>query len=83
LTNQRAIKFGQNNSKVTNELSNGLYESIYTKVIYCKSVKEIRDKLQNIYEGDSKFKTTKIQTYRGEFEQLKMKEYENIASYFL
>jgi hypothetical protein len=80
LTNQRAIKFGQNNSKATNALLNGVYESIYTKVIYCKSAKEIWDKLQNIYEGDSKFKTTKLQTYRGEFEQLKMKEYENIVA---
>ena len=41
------------------------------------------DKLQNIYEGDSKFKSAKLQTYRGQFEQLKMKEYENIAAYFL
>jgi hypothetical protein len=62
---------------------NGLCESIYTKVIHCKSAKEIWDKLQNIYEGDSKVKATKLQTYRGQFEQLKMKEDENIEAYFL
>jgi hypothetical protein len=62
---------------------NGLGESIYTKVMHCKSAKEIWDKLQNIYEGDSKVKETKLQTYRGQFEQLKMKEDENIAAYFL
>jgi hypothetical protein len=45
--------------------------------------KEIWDKLQNVYEGDAKVKATKLQTYRGQFEQLKMKEDENIASYFL
>ena len=56
---------------------------IFTKVAHCKSTKEIWDKLQNIYEGDSKFKVAKIQTYRGQFEQLKMKEDENIASYVL
>jgi hypothetical protein len=61
----------------------GLCESIYTKVRHCKSTKEIWDNLQNIYEGYSKFKETKLQTYKGQFEQLKMKEYENIASYFL
>jgi hypothetical protein len=82
-TNERAIKLGQNNSKATNALLNGLCESVYTKVIHCKSAKEIWDKLQNIYEGDSKVKETKLQTYRGQFEQLKMKEDENIAAYFL
>jgi hypothetical protein len=62
---------------------NGLSETIFTKVAHYKSTKEIWDKLQNIYEGDSKFKATKLQTYRGQFEQLKMKEDENIAAYFL
>ena len=62
---------------------NGLCDSVYVKVMHCKSAKEICDKLQNIYEGDEKVKESKIQTYRGQFEQLKMKEDENIASYFL
>jgi hypothetical protein len=83
LTNERAIKFGQNNSKATNALLNGLCEMVYTKVIHCNSAKEIWDKVQNIYEGDSKVKVAKLQTYRGQFEQLKMKEDENIATYFL
>ena len=39
------------------------------------------DKLQNIYEGDDKVKKEKLQTHRGQFESLKMKE-ANIASYF-
>jgi hypothetical protein len=77
------LKLGQNNSKATNALLNGLGESIFTKVAHCKSAKEIWDKLRNIYEGDSKVKATKLQTYRGQFEQLKMKEDENIAAYFL
>jgi hypothetical protein len=37
----------------------------------------------DIYEGDTKVKATKLQTYRGQFEQIKMKEDENIAAYFL
>jgi hypothetical protein len=45
--------------------------------------KEVWDKLRNIYERDTKFKEAKIQTYRGQFEQLKMKEDENIVAYFL
>ena len=82
-TNERAIKLGKNNSKATNALLNGVGEAIFTKVAHCKSTKEIWDKLQNIYEGDSKFKATKLQTYRGQFEQLKMKEDENNSNYFL
>jgi hypothetical protein len=82
-TNEKTMKLSQNNSKDTNALLNGLGESIYTKVVHCKSTKEIWDKLQNIYEGDSKFKAAKLQTYRGQFEQLKMKEDENIVDYFL
>jgi hypothetical protein len=53
------------------------------KLCIASSAKEIWDKLQNIYEGDAKVKETKLQTYRGQFEQLKMKEDENIATYFL
>jgi hypothetical protein len=77
------VKLSQNNSKAKNALLNSLSETIFTKVANCKSTKEIWDKLQNIYEGDSKFKSTKLQTYGGQFEQLKMKEDENIAAYFL
>ena len=82
-TNDKAVKLGQNNSKDTNALLNGLSEMIFTKVAHCKSTKEIWDKLRNIYEGDSKVKAAKIQTYKGQFEQLKMKEDVNIAAYIL
>jgi hypothetical protein len=71
------------NDKVVNPLLNGLSEIVFTKVSHCKSAKEIWDKVQNIYEGDSKFKATKLQTYRGQLQQLKMKEDENIVAYFL
>jgi uncharacterized lipoprotein YehR (DUF1307 family) len=45
--------------------------------------KEIWDKLQNIYEGDDKVKKAKLQTHRRQFESLKMKDEENVASYLL
>jgi hypothetical protein len=61
------VKLGQNNSKATNAFLNGLSETVFTKVSHCKSAKEIWDKLQNIYEGDTKVKVEKIQTYRGQF----------------
>jgi hypothetical protein len=62
---------------------NGLRNTVFTKVAHCKSAKEIWDKLQNIYEGDTKVKEAKLQTYRGQFKQLKMKEDEDMAAYFL
>jgi hypothetical protein len=54
------MKLGENNSKAINELLNGLSNTVFTKVAHCKSAKEIWDKLQNIYEGDSKVKVVKI-----------------------
>ena len=82
-TNDKAVKLDENNSKAKNALLNGLSDTVFTKVAHCKSAKEIWDKLQNIYEGDSKFKAANLHTYRGQFEQLKMKEDENIVAYFL
>ena len=41
------------------------------------------DKLKTIYEGDQKLREAKLQIFRAKFEQLKMNEDENIASYFL
>jgi hypothetical protein len=82
-TNDKAVKLGENNSKAINALLNGLSGTVFTKVAHCKFAKEICDKLRNIYEGDSKVKATKLQTYRGQFEQLKMKEDEDITGYFL
>ena len=69
--NDKVVKLGQNNSKATNVLMNGLSETIFTKVSHCKSAKEIWDKIQNIYEGDTKVKAAKLQTYRSQFETAK------------
>jgi ribosome-binding factor A len=77
------VKLGENNSKSKNALLNGLSDTVFTKVAHCKSAKEIWDKLRSIYEGDSKVKEAKLQSYRGQFEQLKMKKDEDIATYFL
>jgi hypothetical protein len=77
------VKLSENNSKAKNALLNGLSDTIFTKVAHCKSAKDIWDKIINIYEGDTKFKVAKLQTYRGQFEQLKIKEDKNIAAYFL
>jgi hypothetical protein len=72
------------NSKAINSILSGLTSSEFVKVMHCDSAKEIWDKLKNVYdEGDSKDKGAKIQNYIGQFEHLRMKEDEDIASYFL
>jgi hypothetical protein len=70
-TNDKVVKLGENNSKAKNALLNGFIDTVLTKVAHCKYAKDIWDKLRNIYEGDSKVKEAKLQTYRGQFEQLK------------
>ena len=64
----------EGNSKAMNAILSGLVESVFVKVMHCEYAKEIWDKLKNIYEGDEKVKGAKLQTYRRQFEHLKMKE---------
>ena len=66
-----------------NAILSGLTESVFVKVMHCETTKEIWDKLKSIYEGDEKVKGAKLWTYRGQFENLKMREDGNIAAYFL
>ena len=47
------------------------------------SAKEMWDKIQTTYEVDNKFKESKLQTYRGQFEHLRMNEDEDITDYIL
>jgi hypothetical protein len=76
-------KLNENNFRATNVILNGIEHPVFVKVMHRDSRKDIWDKIQNIYEGDAKVKGAKLQTYRGKFEKLKMKEYEDIAAYFL
>jgi uncharacterized lipoprotein YehR (DUF1307 family) len=60
-----------------------LQPTISSKVMGCCTAKEVWEKLKNIYEGDPKFKQVKLQRHRAEFENLKMNEKEDIATYLL
>jgi hypothetical protein len=80
MTDRDGKKLNENNSKAKNVILNGLDHLVYVKVMHCYSAKDIWDKLQNIYKGDAKVKGAKLQTYRGQFEQLKMKEDEDITT---
>lgn len=66
-----------------NPILYGLICFEFMKVMQCESTKEMWDKFQTIYERDEKIKEAKLHTYRAQFEGLKMKEYENVATYFL
>jgi hypothetical protein len=74
-------KICNDNSRAVNAILGELTNPIFVKVMHCKSTKEIWDKLEVIYEGDNKVKESKLQTYRAQFENLKMKEEENIVEY--
>jgi hypothetical protein len=82
-TDKDGKKLSENNSKAKGTILSSLDDSVFVKVMHCKTTKDLWDKLQNIYEGDTKVKGAKLQTLRAKFEQLKMKEDEDIAAYFL
>ena len=63
----------QGNAKALNSILSGLTNSVFKKVMRCKIAEQAWDKLKIIYEGAYKFKESKIQTYKGKFESLKMK----------
>jgi hypothetical protein len=71
------------NAKAMNAILSGLAEAEFVKVMHLETAKEMWDKLINSYEGNEKVKDAKLQTYRIQFEQLKMKEDETIGKYFL
>ena len=53
-----------NNSKARNHLLGAINELVFNKVMNCPSAKEMWDKLRMKYEGDIKFKESKLQTYK-------------------
>ena len=61
-------------SKSLNAILSGLKNSVFTKVMRCETSKQAWDKLKIIYEEASKFKESKLQTYKGQFKSFKMKE---------
>ncbi|XP_057833096.1 uncharacterized protein LOC131043884 [Cryptomeria japonica] len=83
LTDAAGKRKSENNAKAEHALLCSLVDSEFTKVMHCKSAKEIWNNLKSIYEGDEKVREAKLQSLRMKFESLKMKEDEDIATYFL
>jgi hypothetical protein len=71
------------NAKAMNVFLSGVKETKFVKVMHLESSKEMCDKLISSYEGNEKVKDAKLQNYRLQFEQLKMKEDEIVGKYFL
>jgi hypothetical protein len=82
-TEKYGKKLSENNSKDKGTIPRSLHDSVFVKVMHFNTVKDLWDKLQNIYEGDAKVKEDKLQILRAKFEQLNMKEYEDIATYIM
>ena len=62
------------NAKALNEILSGLTNSVFVKVMQCKTGKQAWEKLKNFYEGASKVKQSKLQTYKEQFKRQKMKD---------
>ena len=66
-----------------NAILKGLADLVFVKVMQCKITKHAWEKLKISYEGASKVKKSKLQTYKGKFESINMKEEEYITEYLL
>ena len=82
-TDAAGKKLYESNSKAMYAILGGLAGSEFVKVMHCESAKELWDKLKYFYEGNTKVKNAKFQSYRSQFESLKMEEFEYITTYFL
>ena len=71
------------NSKAMCAILGGLTGENFVKEMHYTTAKAMWDKLKNIYECDVKVRKDKLQTHRSKFEQLKMKDDEDIAWYLL
>ena len=73
-TNILELEQYEGNAKSLNSILSGLTNYVFVKVMRCKTSKQVWNKLKILYEGASKVKESKFQTYKGQFEILKMKE---------
>ena len=62
-------------------IASALSYAEFDEVKDCKTAFEMWNKLQDIYGGDDNVKRAKLESLRGQFDQMRMREDENIAKY--
>ena len=66
-TNRDELDEYESNAKYLNAILKGLAYSVFVKVMQCKTTKHAWEKIKIAYEGTSKVKKSKLQTYKGQF----------------
>ena len=67
--------------KVLTCLYNAVSEEIFTRIVACKFVKEIWDKLKAEFHGDEKSRKMQVLNLKRQFEGLKMNENDTIKDF--
>ena len=71
------------NSKALNVLFNGVGKNMFRMIKQCTIAKDAWEILKTSHEGTSKVKISRLQLLTTKFENLKMKEDENIQDYYM
>ena len=67
--------------KALTAIHSSVSDTIFTRIMTCKTAKEAWDKLQEEFQGSSRTKQMQVLNLRREFEFLKMKENESIKDF--
>ncbi|CAM8934614.1 unnamed protein product [Rhodiola kirilowii] len=74
-------KASMGNSKAMNAIFSAVNENVMKLIINCEVAKEAWDILQTAFEGTDKVCNSRMQAVTTKFEEMKMKEDENISEY--
>ncbi|CAM8877637.1 unnamed protein product [Rhodiola kirilowii] len=74
-------KASMGNSKAMNAIFSAVNENVMKLIINCEVAKEAWDILQIAFEGTDKVRNSRMQAVTTKFEEMKMKEDENISEY--
>ncbi|KAK1437640.1 hypothetical protein QVD17_03434 [Tagetes erecta] len=78
--NQREVK--KKDAQAMTIIQQGVHDSLFSRIAAADSAKDTWDILRLEYQGDSQVQSIKLQGLRRAFENLSMKDDENIGDYF-